>query len=126
MNKRFLVKVIKNYSRNKKRIEEIRRDIYGMSAIDYTKPFSSEKKPNDSTANMVHMFEIDKERIRLQNQINAVDRMRLRLDERQKKVCEEIIIKSKKAFVLESEGISERTVYRLKNEILYILNEELM
>ncbi len=125
MNKKYLFKIIKNYDRNKKRIEEIRKETYALNAIDYSQ-VSSNAKGKGNTAEMIYKFENNLEKIKLENQINAVDRMLLRLDYRQDRVYSEIIIKNRKAYALESEGISERTVYRLKNEILCILNEELM
>lgn len=126
MNKKYLFKIIKNYDRNKKRIEEIKKEIYALNSIDYTQTSINAKGSKGNMAEMVYRFENNPEKIKLQNQINAVDRMLLRLDYRQERVFSEILIKNRKAYALESEGISERTVYRLKNEILYILNEELM
>lgn len=126
MNKKYLFKIIKNYDRNKKRIEEIKKEIYALNSIDYTQTSINAKGSKGNTAELVYSFENNPEKIKLQNQINAVDRMLLRLDYRQKRVYSEIITKNRKAFALECEGISERTVYRLKNEILYILNEELI
>lgn len=125
MNKKYLFKIIKNYDRNKKRIEEIRKETYALNAIDYSQ-VSSNAKGKGNTAEMIYKFENNLEKIKLENQINAVDRMLLRLDYRQERVYSEIIIKNRKAYALESEGISERTAYRLKNEILNILNEELI
>lgn len=126
MNKKYLIKVIKNYSRNKKRIEEIKKEIYALNSIDYTQTSINAKGSKGNTAELVYNFENNPEKTKLQAQINAVDRMLLRLDYRQERVYSEIIIKNRKAYALEREGISERTVYRLKNEILYILNEELI
>lgn len=125
MNKKYLFKIIKNYDRNKKRIEEIKKETYALNAIDYSQ-ISSNAKGKGNTAEMIYKFENNLEKIKLENQINAVDRMLLRLDYRQERVYSEIIIKNRKAYALESEGISERTAYRLKNEILNILNEELI
>lgn len=126
MNRKHLNKIIKNYSRNKKRINEIRRDYFGVRGIDYsTTGASNPKQGHDITAEQVHAFMNDIERQRLQMEIDAVDRMFIRLDSRQKMVYKEIVVKNRKAYALEPNGISERTVYRIKNEILEILNEEL-
>lgn len=124
MNKKFLKKVIKNYKRNQKRIEEIKRDIYSGTSIDYTK-INSQNGYSDMTTNLIHQFDTNKERIKLQSYIDAVDRMILRLDDKEKTIYELYFIKCINWRGIENRGYGKSTIFRSLDAIYTILNEEL-
>lgn len=126
MDKNYLKKVIKNYRRNKKRIREIERDYYGISGIDYSTVGNNKKSGTyDETPIKVEAFERDKERIKLQKEIDAVDRMLLKLNEEQEKIYQYYFLQNKTYRWIEiNQYISKSRAQRETYKILNILEEE--
>lgn len=126
LDKIFLKKVIKNYKRNKKRIREIERDYYGTSGIDYTTMRNAQKTGiYDETPAKVEAFERNKERIKLQKEIDAVDRMLLKLNEEQEKIYQYYFLQNKTYRWIEiNQYISKSRAQRETYKILNILEEE--
>lgn len=125
MNRRELIRVIKNYNRNKKRIEEIKRDVFSISGIDYSNSGGNDKNRKDTVFNSVYKFEMNKERKELQGLIDSVDRLNMRLTERQTIVYKLYFIQDKTVKAIESNGVSQATAYREIDNILEMLDEEI-
>lgn len=125
MDKKALKRIIQNYKRNKKRIEEIKRDVYSLSGIDYTKTNAKEKQSHDNMAEMIHRFEMNAERRKLQKEVDAVDRMILRLDDKKTKVYKYYFLENKTYRWIElNKYISKSVVQREVYKIFSILEEE--
>lgn len=125
MDKKALKRIIQNYKRNKKRIEEIKRDVYSLSGIDYTKTNAKEKQSYDHMAEMIHRFEMNAERRKLQKEVDAVDRMILRLDDKKIKVYKYYFLENKTYRWIElNKYISKSVVQREVYKIFSILEEE--
>lgn len=125
MEKKALKRIIQNYKRNKKRIEEIKRDVYSLSGIDYTKPNAKEKQSHDHMAEMIYRFEKNAERRRAQKEVDAVDRMILRLSEKEKQIYTLYFDKGISWNGIENYGYSRGTIFNTINIIYIKLNEEI-
>lgn len=125
MNRRELIRVIRNYTRNKKRIEEIKRDVFSISGIDYSNSGGNDKNRKDTVFNSVYKFEMNKERKELQGLIDSVDRLNMRLTERQIIIYKLYFIQDKTVKAIESNGVSQATAYREIDNILEMLDEEI-
>ena len=127
MDKNYLKKVIKNYRRNKKRIREIERDYYGISGIDYSTVGNNKKSGTyDEIPAKVEAFDTNKERIKLQKEIDAVDRMLLRLDSKEQIIYEYYFIQNLSWDGIVNRGYSRGAISNSLEVIYLTLKEEIM
>lgn len=125
MNKKYLIKIIQNYDRNKKRVEQIRDSYYSIGAVDYSESNQKNSKSWDKIGIQVHNFLENEEVQQLQKEIDAVDRLELTLTTTELLVYKHFIKTRNQPHCLEHRGISRRNIYRIRNLILFKLKEEL-
>lgn len=126
MNKEELKKILFDYKRDKKRLEQIRDKYYSMQSIRYDKDKVQSNKGSKEVEQKVVNLLCDPEYIELDRKTKAVERVKAKVDYREAIVFEEYFINRKSiSLILVQNPISRRTIFRDINKILSKLKEEL-
>ena len=122
---RQAVNCLKRYNYNCIKIMSIREDIMSISGLNMDgmpKPMVSK---SDMVLNSVIQLQEDEELKRAVKEVKAVQMALQLVDEDCKNIFEKIYIQSKSKWELINNGMSERTYFRKKTELITQVNKEL-
>lgn len=127
MESEELKKILFDYKRNKKRIEQIRSEYYSISSIRYDQERVKTYKVNKDVEQKVVSLLSNREYVELDKKVKAVERTRLRLDARQQIVFDEYFMNKRDIrWISINKPITRRTAYREIERIIYICQEEIL
>lgn len=126
MNKKEVLYIIRSYRRNKKRIEEIRNEMYGISGFQIASVGGS-SYPHDKDVLKIHRFNTNPEKIKLERYVNAVERFEelISYSNEYVMVYEKMMKRDNNGKVMEQYGISKSKAYRLFNELINMFIEQM-
>jgi RinA family phage transcriptional activator len=124
--KKYLEKELFDYSKNRKKLEEIRSDIIDSSPTSDLGMPRSPNRAKEQLTNKVHRLMSNASIIRLEETINAIDRVVKRLNSPQKELYDRYYRhRQNKVCICIDMYISERTFYNYKDKIVDELAKEL-
>lgn len=124
--KNELKNVLFNYKRNNKRLEQIRYNYGGIKSLKYDEDKIQTNRVSKQVEDSVVKMLSDTEYIKLTHEIDAVDRVRERLDLRQMIVLDEYFMNRRSTVWIEkNKPTSKGSIYRDTETILWLLEEEL-
>lgn len=122
---RQAVNCLKRYNYNCIKIMSIREDIMSISGLNMDGMPKPKYSKSDMVLNSVIQLQEDEELKRAVKEVKAVQMALQLVDEDCKNIFEKIYIQSKSKWELINNGISERTYFRKKTELITQVNKEL-
>lgn len=122
---RQAVNCLKRYNYNCIKIMSIREDIMSISGLNMDGMPKPEYSKSDMVLNSVIQLQEDEELKRAVKEVKAVQMALQLVDEDCKNIFEKIYIQSKSKWELINNGMSERTYFRKKTELITQVNKEL-
>lgn len=121
---RQAVNCLKRYNYNCIKIMSIREDIISVSGMNIDGMPKSKYSKSDIVLNSVIQLQEDEELKRAIKEVKAVQMALQLVDEDCKSIFEKIYIQSKSKWELINNGMSERTYFRKKTELITQVNKE--
>lgn len=122
---RQAVNCLKRYNYNCIKIMSIREDIMSISGLNMDGMPKPKYSKSDMVLNSVIQLQEDEELKRAVKEVKAVQMALQLVDEDCKNIFEKIYIQSKSKWKLINNGMSERTYFRKKTELITQVNKEL-
>ena len=122
---RQAVNCLKRYNYNCIKILSIREDIMSISGLNMDGMPKPKYSKSDMVLNSVIQLQEDEELKRAVKEVKAVQMALQLVDEDCKNIFEKIYIQSKSKWELINNGMSERTYFRKKTELITQVNKEL-
>lgn len=122
---RQAVNCLKKYNYNCIKIMSIREDIMSISGLNMDGMPKPKYSKSDMVLNSVIQLQEDEELKRAVKEVKAVQMALQLVDEDCKNIFEKIYIQSKSKWELINNGMSERTYFRKKTELITQVNKEL-
>lgn len=122
---RQAVNCLKRYNYNCIKIMPIREDIMSISGLNMDGMPKPKYSKSDMVLNSVIQLQEDEELKRAVKEVKAVQMALQLVDEDCKNIFEKIYIQSKSKWELINNGMSERTYFRKKTELITQVNKEL-
>ncbi|CDE54965.1 unknown [Clostridium sp. CAG:269] len=122
---RQAVNCLKRYNYNCIKIMSIREDIMSISGLNMDGMPKPKYSKSDMVLNSVIQLQEDEELKRAVKEVKAVQMALQLVDEDCKNIFEKIYIQSKSKWELINNGMSERTYFRKKTELITQVNKEL-
>ncbi len=122
---RQAVNCLKRYNYNCIKIMFIREDIMSISGLNMDGMPKPKYSKSDMVLNSVIQLQEDEELKRAVKEVKAVQMALQLVDEDCKNIFEKIYIQSKSKWELINNGMSERTYFRKKTELITQVNKEL-
>lgn len=122
---RQAVNGLKRYNYNCIKIMSIREDIMSISGLNMDGMPKPKYSKSDMVLNSVIQLQEDEELKRAVKEVKAVQMALQLVDEDCKNIFEKIYIQSKSKWELINNGMSERTYFRKKTELITQVNKEL-
>lgn len=122
---RQAVNCLKRYNYNCIKIMSIREDIISISGLNMDGMPKPKYSKSDMVLNSVIQLQEDEELKRAVKEVKAVQMALQLVDEDCKNIFEKIYIQSKSKWELINNGMSERTYFRKKTELITQVNKEL-
>lgn len=122
---RQAVNCLKRYNYNCIKIMSIREDIMSISGMNIDGMPKPKYSKSDMVLNSVIQLQEDEELKRAVKEVKAVQMALQLVDEDCKNIFEKIYIQSKSKWELINNGMSERTYFRKKTELITQVNKEL-
>lgn len=122
---RQAVNCLKRYNYNCIKIMSIREDIMSISGLNMDGMPKTKYSKSDMVLNSVIQLQEDEELKRAVKEVKAVQMALQLVDEDCKNIFEKIYIQSKSKWELINNGMSERTYFRKKTELITQVNKEL-
>lgn len=122
---RQAVNCLKRYNYNCIKIMSIREDIMSISGVNMDGMPKPKYSKSDMVLNSVIQLQEDEELKRAVKEVKAVQMALQLVDEDCKNIFEKIYIQSKSKWELINNGMSERTYFRKKTELITQVNKEL-
>ena len=122
---RQAVNCLKRYNYNCIKIMSIREDIMSISGLNMDGMPKPKYLKSDMVLNSVIQLQEDEELKRAVKEVKAVQMALQLVDEDCKNIFEKIYIQSKSKWELINNGMSERTYFRKKTELITQVNKEL-
>ena len=122
---RQAVNCLKRYNYNCIKIMSIREDIMSISGLNMDGMPKPKYSKSDMVLNSVIQLQEDEELKRAVKEVKAVQMALQLVDEECKNIFEKIYIQSKSKWELINNGMSERTYFRKKTELITQVNKEL-
>ena len=122
---RQAVNCLKRYNYNCIKIMSIREDIMSISGLNMDGMPKPKYSKSDMVLNSVIQLQEDEELKRAVKEVKAVQMALQLVDEDCKNIFEKIDIQSKSKWELINNGMSERTYFRKKTELITQVNKEL-
>lgn len=122
---RQAVNCLKRYNYNCIKIMSIREDIMSISGLNMDGMPKPKYSKSDMVLNSVIQLQEDEELKRAVKEVKAVQLALQLVDEDCKNIFEKIYIQSKSKWELINNGMSERTYFRKKTELITQVNKEL-
>lgn len=122
---RQAVNCLKRYNYNCIKIMYIREDIMSISGLNMDGMPKPKYSKSDMVLNSVIQLQEDEELKRAVKEVKAVQMALQLVDEDCKNIFEKIYIQSKSKWELINNGMSERTYFRKKTELITQVNKEL-
>lgn len=122
---RQAVNCLKRYNYNCIKIMSIREDIMSISGLNMDGMPKPKYSKSDIVLNSVIQLQEDEELKRAVKEVKAVQMALQLVDEDCKNIFEKIYIQSKSKWELINNGMSERTYFRKKTELITQVNKEL-
>ena len=122
---RQAVNCLKRYNYNCIKIMSIREDIMSISGLNMDGMPKPKYSKSDMVLNSVIQLKEDEELKRAVKEVKAVQMALQLVDEDCKNIFEKIYIQSKSKWELINNGMSERTYFRKKTELITQVNKEL-
>lgn len=122
---RQAVNCLKRYNYNCIKIMSIREDIMSISGLNMDGIPKPKYSKSDMVLNSVIQLQEDEELKRAVKEVKAVQMALQLVDEDCKNIFEKIYIQSKSKWELINNGMSERTYFRKKTELITQVNKEL-
>lgn len=122
---RRAVNCLKRYNYNCIKIMSIREDIMSISGLNMDGMPKPKYSKSDMVLNSVIQLQEDEELKRAVKEVKAVQMALQLVDEDCKNIFEKIYIQSKSKWELINNGMSERTYFRKKTELITQVNKEL-
>lgn len=122
---RQAVNCLKRYNYNCIKIMSIREDIISVSGMNIDGMPKPKYSKSDMVLNSVIQLQEDEELKRAVKEVKAVQMALQLVDEDCKNIFEKIYIQSKSKWELINNGMSERTYFRKKTELITQVNKEL-
>ncbi len=122
---RQAVNCLKRYNYNYIKIMSIREDIMSISGLNMDGMPKPKYSKSDMVLNSVIQLQEDEELKRAVKEVKAVQMALQLVDEDCKNIFEKIYIQSKSKWELINNGMSERTYFRKKTELITQVNKEL-
>ena len=122
---RQAVNCLKRYKYNCIKIMSIREDIMSISGLNMDGMPKPKYSKSDMVLNSVIQLQEDEELKRAVKEVKAVQMALQLVDEDCKNIFEKIYIQSKSKWELINNGMSERTYFRKKTELITQVNKEL-
>lgn len=122
---RQAVNCLKRYNYNCIKIMSIREDIMSISGLNMDGMPKPKYSKSDMVLNSVIQLQEDEELKRAVKEVKAVQMALQLVDEDCKNIFEKIYIQSKSKWELTNNGMSERTYFRKKTELITQVNKEL-
>ena len=119
------VSCLKRYNYNCIKIMSIREDIMSISGLNIDGMPKAKYTKSDMVLNSVIQLQEDEELKRAIKEVKAVQMALQLVSEDSKKIFETIYIKSKGKWELINNGMSERTYFRKKTELITQVSKEL-
>ena len=116
---------LKRYNYNCVTILNIRADILSIGAINYDGMPKAKYKLSDSVANSVVQLQENKYLQVALNECKAVEQALLLVKKDSKYIFEQFYIKNESKWDIINSGISERTFFRRKKELIFAVSKEL-
>ena len=116
---------LKRYNYNCIKIMSIREDIMSISGLNMDGMPKPKYSKSDMVLNSVIQLQEDEELKRAVKEVKAVQMALQLVDEDCKNIFEKIYIQSKSKWELINNGMSERTYFRKKTELITQVNKEL-
>lgn len=121
---RQAVNCLKRYNYNCIKIMSIREDIISVSGMNIDGMPRSKYSKSDIVLNSVIQLQEDEELKKAIKEVKAVQMALQLVDEDCKSIFEKIYIQSKSKWELINNGMSERTYFRKKTELITQVNKE--
>ena len=122
---RQAVNCLKRYNYNCIKTMSIREDIMSISGLNMDGMPKPKYSKSDMVLNSVIQLQEDEELKRAVKEVKAVQMALQLVDEDCKNIFEKIYIQSKSKWELINNGMSERTYFRKKTELITQVNKEL-
>lgn len=122
---RQAVNCLKRYNYNCIKIMSIREDIMSISGLNMDGMPKPKYSKSDMVLNSVIQLQEDEELKRAVKEVKAVQMALQLVNEDCKNIFEKIYIQSKSKWELINNGMSERTYFRKKTELITQVNKEL-
>lgn len=122
---RQAVNCLKRYNYNCIKIMSIREDIMSISGLNMDGMPKPKYSKSDMVLNSMIQLQEDEELKRAVKEVKAVQMALQLVDEDCKNIFEKIYIQSKSKWELINNGMSERTYFRKKTELITQVNKEL-
>lgn len=122
---RQAVNCLKRYNYNCIKIMSIREDIMSISGLNMDGMPKPKYSKSDMVLNSVIQLQEDEELKRAVKEVKAVQMALQLVDEDCKNIFEKIYIQNKSKWELINNGMSERTYFRKKTELITQVNKEL-
>jgi hypothetical protein len=116
---------LRRYNYNRVTILNIRADIMSIGAVNYDGMPKAKYNISDSVSNSIIQLQENKYLQMALKECKAVEQALLLVNKDSKLIFEEIYIKNKTKWEILSEGISERTYFRRKKDLVFAVNKEL-
>lgn len=122
---RQAVNCLKRYNYNCIKITSIREDIMSISGLNMDGMPKPKYSKSDMVLNSVIQLQEDEDLKKAIKEVKAVQMALQLVDEDCKNIFEKIYIQSKSKWELINNGMSERTYFRKKTELITQVNKEL-
>lgn len=116
---------LRRYNYNRVTILNIRADIMSLGAVNYDGMPKAKYNISDSVSNSIIQLQENKYLQMALKECRAVEQALLLVNKDSKYIFDQLYVKSKSKWDIIDSGISERTYFRRKKDLIFAVNKEL-